>query len=150
MAAPVNSERRATLTSGIFGPGNSEVDNSEDLIPQRLYYRRSESKGPYFGKVENLGGNDFTFRVMEATSPQQDPDDHTGPLNLRVNGATVTTVTVRPGGAVQFLVEGASTSKDILVFEAVPVDAEDPQRAYPYGYVSLAHFGGQLDIIKGA
>ena len=88
-----------------------------------------------FGFVENFSedGVDFTFSVEES-SDNEISDAYSG-INIRVNGADVANVVVKPKGQVEFLLESATEK-----FIRLTADSQD----LSHGRVVITHFFGEL------
>lgn len=97
---------------------------------------------PIFGSVDNLGTVDLVLSFQSSrnnndpnpTSP--DTQDAYSTINFRRNGASVASVTVKPGGRAVFAID---TLTEAFLKVNVPAGA--------FGRVTLVNFTGQLDKV---
>lgn len=113
----------------------AETDASGSDLPRGMI-------GPMFGLLENFSNFDYVFRVKESNDNNAgDPPDPYAPAGgivnaFRVDGTNVTTITVKPGGKVSFILEATQT-KRFLRFETTAAGTY-------YGKFTLVHFGGTV------
>jgi len=93
-----------------------------------------EQLDPITGVVENHGKDDFTFSVQQSNDNEYpNPGDAYAGVNIRVNGASVANVVVKPGGRVAFALELATK-------KFIRLNATRPS----FGRVTISHYFGRL------
>lgn len=125
----------------IFG---RDVPGNEIPPVQNVLYVYRETVGPLLVQVQNTGSASFTFSMDETDDANATNPVLEGAVDMRVNGADVTSFSVVPGGAVAFTIDPGNVTHKHLVLRALAAGYTATQGTRPRGTVTISYTDGHM------